>query len=57
MADTTVQVAFTQVDASATANDTYSLSINGTAIYTNATSAITGAAAATAINANARPRV
>ncbi len=52
VADTTVQVAFTQVDASATANDTYSLSINGTAIYTNATSAITGAAAATAINAN-----
>ncbi|HKU15524.1 MAG TPA: flagellin [Steroidobacteraceae bacterium] len=52
VADTTVQVAFTQVDASATANDTYSLSINGTAIYTNATSVITGAAAATAINAN-----
>jgi flagellin len=52
VADTTVQIAFTQVDASATANDTYSLSINGQAIYTNATSAITGAAAATAINAN-----
>jgi flagellin len=52
VADTTVQVAFTQVDASAAANDTYTLLINGQAIYTNATSAITGAAAATAINAN-----
>jgi flagellin len=52
-ADTSLQVAFTQVDASATANDNYSLSINGQAIYTNATTVITGTDMATAINANA----
>jgi flagellin len=52
VADTTLQVGFATAAASATANDTYSLSINGVAIYTNATSSITGSAAATAINAN-----
>ncbi|HKQ16318.1 MAG TPA: flagellin, partial [Steroidobacteraceae bacterium] len=51
VADTTIQIGFATAAASATANDTYSLSINGVAIYTNATSSITGAAAATAINA------
>ncbi len=51
-ADTTLQVAFTTVAASTTANDTYSLSINGQAIYTNATVSITGDAAATAINSS-----
>jgi flagellin len=52
-ADTTVQVAFTTIAATTTANDTYSLSINGTAIYTNATTTIDGTAMAAAINANA----
>jgi flagellin len=51
-ADTTLQVAFTTVAASTTANDTYSLSINGIAIYSSATATITGSDAATAINAN-----
>ena len=52
-ADTTVQVAFATVNASAAANDNYSLSINGQAIYTNATAVIDGTAMATAINSNA----
>jgi flagellin len=52
IADTTIQAAFATAAASATATDTYSLSINGVAIYTNATSSIDGSAAATAINAN-----
>lgn len=52
-ADTTVQIAFATINASSTANDTYSLSINGQAIYTNATTVIDGAAMATAINTNA----
>lgn len=51
-ADTTVQIGFATINASTTANDTYSLSINGTAIYTNATAVIDGSAMATAINAN-----
>jgi flagellin len=53
IADTTVQVAFTTVAASAAANDTYSLSINGTAIYTAAATSIDGTTWATAVNANA----
>jgi flagellin len=52
IADTTVQSAFTTVAASGTANDTYSLSINGQAIFTAATSSIDGTAWATAVNAN-----
>ena len=55
-ADTTVTVAWSDVTTSDTA---YSLSINGTAIYTNndrsatgANAALTGSAVATAINAN-----
>jgi flagellin len=52
VADTTIQIGFATAAASATANDTYSLSINGVAIYTNATTSITGSAAATAINSN-----
>jgi len=52
-ADTTVQIAFATINASTTTNDTYSLSINGTAIYTNATTVIDGTAMAAAINANA----
>ncbi len=51
-ADTTVQIAFSTVSASTAANDDYSLSINGQAIYTGETTDITGAIAATAINAN-----
>ena len=51
-ADTTVQIAFATINASTTANDTYSLSINGTAIYTNATTVIDGTAMAAAINTN-----
>ncbi len=51
-ADTTVQIAFATVNASAAANDDYSLTINGRAIYTAATSAIDGTAMAAAINSN-----
>jgi len=51
-ADTTVKTAFTTIAATTTANDNYSLSINGQAIYTNATVSIDGTAMATAINAN-----
>ena len=51
-ADTTLQVAFTTVAASTTADDNYSLSVNGQAIYTLATASITGADMATAINSN-----
>jgi flagellin len=53
VADTTVQSTFVAVAASAAANDTYSLSINGTAIYTAAATAIDGTTWATAVNANA----
>jgi flagellin len=53
IADTTVQSAFTTVAASATATDTYSLSINGTAIFTAAATSIDGTTWATAVNANA----
>jgi flagellin len=56
-ADTTVQVAFTNVT---TTNTAYSLSVNGTAIYTNldtsatgTNTALTGTAVVTAINSNA----
>jgi flagellin len=56
-ADTTVQVAYTNVT---TTNTAYTLSINGTAIYTNldtsatgTNAALTGTAVVTAINANA----
>ena len=52
-ADTTVEISFTTVAASATADDTYSLSINGKAIYTLATTSIDGTAMAAAINTNA----
>jgi flagellin len=57
VADTTVQVAFGNVT---TTNTAYSLSLNGTAIYTNlntsatgTNTALTGTAVVTAINANA----
>jgi flagellin len=53
IADTTVQVAFTTIDASATVDDNYSLTINGTAIFTDAATAIDGTTWATAVNANA----
>lgn len=49
-ADTTVQLGFTAFSPSAT--DTYTLSINTVAIYTNATTALSGGDVATAINAN-----
>jgi flagellin len=52
VADTTIQIAFATAAASATATDTYSLSINGTSIYTAATSSLDGNTVATAINAN-----
>ncbi len=49
-ADTTIQIAYTTAAATAAANDTYSLTINGQAIFSNATTSIDGNAMATAIN-------
>jgi flagellin len=51
-ADTTIQIAFTTVAASAAANDNYSLTVNGAAIFTAAVTAIDGTTMATAINTN-----
>jgi flagellin len=52
VADNTIQIAFTSVAGSATANDTYSLSINGTSIYSTSAAVLDGTSVATAINAN-----
>jgi flagellin len=52
IADTTLQTAFTTISASAVANTTYSLTINGQAIFTAAATAIDGTAWSTAVNSN-----
>jgi len=52
VADNTIQIAFTSVAGTATAGDTYSLSINGTSIYTASAAVLDGTSVATAINAN-----
>jgi flagellin len=52
VADTTVQAAFATITGSATAGDTYSLTINGQAIYTASNAVIDGTAWATAVNSN-----
>jgi flagellin len=52
VADTTVQAAFATINGSAAANDNYSLTINGQAIYTASTAVIDGTSWATAVNAN-----
>lgn len=51
-ADTTVQLTFGQITGGGTTTDTYSLTINTVAIYTNSTSVLAGTDVAAAINAN-----
>jgi len=52
-ADTTLDVTFAGVTGGGGATDTYTLNINGTAIYTATTATLTGADVAAAINTNA----